>query len=209
MSSFDRVEYVQIVTGSCVDELRDDRGSYRTWVGIVLSRIKLFRGSSGIEASERGNAFTRFCLSVSNSEYLRSVKSAWYAGKGKHVSNKPFAKGNTATFERFDGPLTTTSMPCPGVGVAESVRSSRPPLNRGGGGTGGQRLVLCGIELANPVLWRGSVVHGVKRGGFWTGDRLDSRKRLLVEPLGQLARQEDVQMAREVGEAEPREKDLA
>lgn len=56
------------------------------------------------------------------------------------------------------------------------------------------------------MLWRGSVVHGVKRGGFWTGD---SRKRLLVEPLGQLARQEDVQMAREVGEAEPREKDLA
>ncbi|KAG9859362.1 hypothetical protein KCU94_g92, partial [Aureobasidium melanogenum] len=190
MSSFDRVEYVQIVTGSCVDELQlSNLGRNRA----VKDKVSYM----GIRESMR-------------TTYKQgSSVSAWYAGKGKHVSNKPFAKGNTATFERFDGPLTTTSMPCPGVGVAESVRSSRPPLNRGGGGTGGQRLVLCGIELANPVLWRGSVVHGVKRGGFWTGDRLDSRKRLLVEPLGQLARQEDVQMAREVGEAEPREKDLA
>lgn len=32
MSSFDRDVYVQMVKGSCVDELCDDRGSRELWV---------------------------------------------------------------------------------------------------------------------------------------------------------------------------------
>lgn len=37
------------------------------------SHITLLRGNSGIEAAECGNARTRFCLKVSNSEYLRVI----------------------------------------------------------------------------------------------------------------------------------------
>ena len=38
-------------------------------------QTRLFLGSSGIEASDKGNALTRLCLRVSNSEYLKMNQS--------------------------------------------------------------------------------------------------------------------------------------
>ena len=61
-------------------------------------QTRLFLGSSGIEASESGNALTRCCLSVSNSEYLIMSQLDMPSGS-PGISHKPFPKSDAATLE--------------------------------------------------------------------------------------------------------------